>query len=147
MTNWVAMFSKCFSFFLTLALNIHPFFSSSVHLRTSSPLPTFFTVLFERAVRYVLVLYFLVTFLVISLQNTFHLFFVLSNCNQLYCRKKSSVYKNYLKRIQQLLPSLATKVFLYRSSHNQRFLNMHLKDGITLVLEVKIYHQTMVLSR
>ena len=50
-------------YFLSLALNIYiHFFSSGVH-----PLPTFFTVLFERAVRYVLVLYFFVSFLVISL--------------------------------------------------------------------------------
>ena len=138
MTNWVAHFSfKYSSIFFPPA--------------STSPLPCpsrlFFIVLFERAVRYVLVLYFLVTFLVISLQHTFHLFFVLSNCNQLYCMRKSSVYKNYLKYIQQLLPSLATKVFLYRSCHNQRVLNIHLKDGITLVLEVKIYHQTMILSR
>ena len=56
----VLLFWYCF---LSLALNVYiHFFSSGVH-----PLPTFFTVLFEIAVRHVLVLYFLVSFLVISL--------------------------------------------------------------------------------
>ena len=56
----VLLFWYCF---LSLALNVYiHFFSSGVH-----PLPPFFTVLFEIAVRHVLVLYFLVSFLVISL--------------------------------------------------------------------------------
>ena len=62
---------------------IYLLFPPGVH-----PLSTFLTVLFETAVRYVLVLHFLVSFLVIFLHNIFHLFFVLSNCDLLYCRKK-----------------------------------------------------------
>ena len=56
----VPLFWYCF---LSLALNIYSFF----FLWLPPPPDSFFTVLFETAVRYVLMLYFLVSFLVISL--------------------------------------------------------------------------------
>ena len=91
-----ASINECKQIFSTIVLILFSLFSfkyiNSFFLRCPRPPDSFFTVLFERTVIQVLVLYFLVSFLVISLLNIFHLFFALSNCNQLYCRKKRQGY-------------------------------------------------------
>ena len=76
---------------------IFSFFFGVTPLPPLSPLTTFFTVLFDRAVRYVLVLYFFVSFLLSLCEIFFICFSNLSNCKtknylHIYHRFLSVVY-------------------------------------------------------